>query len=32
VFFFAECYDLDTQQRTSLPSVALGKVTNLHLF
>jgi hypothetical protein len=30
--FFAECYDLDTRQRTSLPSVALGKVTSIHLF
>jgi hypothetical protein len=31
-WFFAECYGLDTQQRTSLPSVTLGKVTSRHLF
>src|SRR6187455_1557823 len=29
---FAECYDLDTRQRASLPSVTLGKVTNIYLF
>jgi hypothetical protein len=30
--FFGECYDLDTRQRTSLPSVTLDKVTSIHLF
>jgi hypothetical protein len=30
--FFIECYDHDTRQRTSLPSVALGKVTSIYLF
>jgi hypothetical protein len=30
--FFAECYGPDTRQRTSLPSVTLGKVTNIPLF
>jgi hypothetical protein len=29
--FSAECYDPDTQQITSLPSVTLGKVTSIHL-
>jgi hypothetical protein len=29
---FAECYDPDTRQSTSLPSVTLGKVTNIYLF
>jgi hypothetical protein len=29
---FAECYDLDTRQSTSLPSVTLDKVTNIPLF
>jgi hypothetical protein len=31
-WFFAEFYGLDTRQRTSLPSVTLGKVTSRHLF
>jgi hypothetical protein len=31
-WFFAECYGLDIQQRISLPSVILGKVTSRHLF
>jgi hypothetical protein len=31
-WFFAECYGLDTRQRTSLSSVTLGKVTSRHLF
>jgi hypothetical protein len=31
-WFFAECYDPDTRQSTSLPSVTLGKVTSIHLF
>jgi hypothetical protein len=30
--FFAECYDLDTRQSISLPSVTLDKVTRLPLF
>jgi hypothetical protein len=30
--FFVECYGLDTRQSTSLPSVALGKVTRIPLF
>jgi hypothetical protein len=30
--FFAEYYDLDTQQNTSLPSVTLGKITNIPRF
>jgi hypothetical protein len=30
--FFAECYDLDTRQSASLPSVTLGKVTSINLF
>jgi hypothetical protein len=30
--FFVKCYDLDTRQSTSLPSVTLGKVTNIPLF
>jgi hypothetical protein len=30
--FFAECYDLDTRQSTSLPSVTLGKVTSIPFF
>jgi hypothetical protein len=30
--FFAECYDLDTRQSTSLPSVTLGKVTRIPHF
>jgi hypothetical protein len=29
---FAECYDPDTRQRGSLPSVTLGKVTSMYLF
>ena len=29
---FAECYDPDTRQRASLPSVTLGKVTSMYLF
>jgi hypothetical protein len=29
---FAECYDLDTRQSASLPSVTLGKVTSIYLF
>jgi hypothetical protein len=29
---FAECYDPDTRQRGSLPSVTLGKVTSIYLF
>jgi hypothetical protein len=29
---FAECYDHDTRQRASLPSVTLGKVTSIYLF
>jgi hypothetical protein len=29
---FAECYDPDTRQSTSLPSVTLGKVTSIYLF
>jgi hypothetical protein len=28
---FAECYDPDTRQRASLPSVTLGKVTSIYL-
>jgi hypothetical protein len=31
-WFFAECYDPDTRQSTSLSSVTLGKVTRIHLF
>jgi hypothetical protein len=31
-WFFAECYGSDTRQSTSLPSVTLGKATNMHLF
>jgi hypothetical protein len=31
-WFFAECYDSDTRQSTSLPSVTLGKVTSRYLF
>jgi hypothetical protein len=31
-WFFAECYDPDTRQSTSLPSVTLSKVTSIHLF
>jgi hypothetical protein len=31
-WFFVECYGLDTRQRTSLPSVTLGKVTSRRLF
>jgi hypothetical protein len=31
-WYFAECYDPDTRQRPSLPSVTLGKVTSIHLF
>jgi hypothetical protein len=31
-WYFAECYDPDTRQSTSLPSVTLGKVSNTHLF
>jgi hypothetical protein len=27
-----ECYDPDTQERGSLPSVTLGKVTSIHIF
>jgi hypothetical protein len=30
--FFAECYDLDTRQSTSLPNVTLGKVTSIPPF
>jgi hypothetical protein len=30
--FFAKCYDLDTRQSISLPSVTLGKVTRLHFY
>jgi hypothetical protein len=30
--YFAECYDPDTQQSPSLPSVTLGKVTSIHIF
>jgi hypothetical protein len=30
--FFVECYDLDTRQRTSLPSVTLDKVTRIPPF
>jgi hypothetical protein len=30
--FSAECYDPDTRQSTSLPSVTLDKVTSIHLF
>jgi hypothetical protein len=29
---FAECYDPDTRQSISLPSVTLGKVTSIYLF
>jgi hypothetical protein len=29
---FVECYDPDTRQRASLPSVTLGKVTSIYLF
>jgi hypothetical protein len=29
---FAECYDPDTRQSASLPSVILGKVTSIYLF
>jgi hypothetical protein len=29
---FAECYDPDTRQSASLPSVTLGKVTSMYLF
>jgi hypothetical protein len=29
---FVECYDPDTRQSTSLPSVTLGKVTSMYLF
>ena len=29
---FAECYDPDTRQSASLPSVTLGKVTSIYLF
>jgi len=29
---FAECFDPDTRQRASLPSVTLGKVTSMYLF
>jgi hypothetical protein len=32
VLVLCECYGLDTRQRTSLPSVTLGKVTSRHLF
>jgi hypothetical protein len=31
-WFFVECYDPDTRQSTSLPSVTLGKVTSIHIF
>jgi hypothetical protein len=31
-WFFAEFYGPDTRQSTSLSSVTLGKVTNMHLF
>jgi hypothetical protein len=31
-WFFAECYGLDTRQRTTLPSVTLSKVSSMHLF
>jgi hypothetical protein len=31
-FFFAECYDIDTQQNTSWLSVTLNKVTSIPLF
>jgi hypothetical protein len=31
-WYFAECYDPDTRQRPSLPSVTLDKVTSIHLF
>jgi hypothetical protein len=31
-WFFAECYGSDTRQSTSLPSVTLGKATNMHFF
>jgi hypothetical protein len=30
--FSVECYDSDTRQNTSLPSVTLGKVTSIHIF
>jgi hypothetical protein len=30
--FFTECYDLDTRQNTSLPSVTLGKVNSITPF
>jgi hypothetical protein len=30
-WFFVECYDTNTRQTTSLPSVTLGKVTSTHL-
>ena len=29
---FAECFDPDTRQRASLPSVTLGKVTSMYFF
>jgi hypothetical protein len=31
-WYFAECYDPDTRQKPSLPSVTLGKVTSIYLF
>jgi hypothetical protein len=31
-WYFAECYDPDTRQRPSLPSVTLGKVPSIHFF
>jgi hypothetical protein len=31
-WYFAKCYDPDTRQSPSLPSVTLGKVTSIHLF
>jgi hypothetical protein len=31
-WLFAECYDPDTRQSASLPSVTLGKVTSIYLF
>jgi hypothetical protein len=31
-WLFAECYDTDTRQNASLPSVTLGKVTSIYLF
>jgi hypothetical protein len=30
--FFAECYDIDTRQRTSLSCVTLDKMTRIPLF